>query len=45
MKPGRGFDVPRIVLDMTRLRQQLDWAPRVSLEEGIARTWEWVLSQ
>lgn len=45
MKPGRGFDVPRIVLDMTRLRQQLDWDPRVSLDEGIARTWEWVLSQ
>jgi GDP-D-mannose 3', 5'-epimerase len=28
--------------DNTRLRQVLEWEPRVSLEEGLARTYEWI---
>lgn len=28
--------------DNSRLRQVLDWQPRVSLEEGLARTYEWI---
>jgi nucleoside-diphosphate-sugar epimerase len=27
--------------DMTRTKQLLDWQPRVSLDEGLLRTWEW----
>lgn len=41
-KPGRNFDVPRVVLDTTRARSTFDWAPQVELGEGIARTWDWV---
>jgi UDP-glucose 4-epimerase len=39
---GRRFDVPELVLDTSRAARYLQWAPRVSLEEGIARTWDWV---
>jgi GDP-D-mannose 3',5'-epimerase len=28
--------------DNTRLRQVLEWEPRISLEEGLARTYEWI---
>jgi nucleoside-diphosphate-sugar epimerase len=31
--------------DNTRLRQVLDWAPEVSLEEGLARTYAWIEEQ
>ena len=29
-------------LDSTKLRSEFDWADRVSLEEGIAETIQWV---
>lgn len=31
--------------DNTRLRQVLGWEPRISLEEGLARTYEWICEQ
>lgn len=31
--------------DNTRLRDVLDWEPRVSLEEGLAQTYQWVRGQ
>lgn len=44
-KPGRGFDVPQIVLDISAIRDHLDWQPEISLEDGIARTWDWIQKQ
>jgi UDP-glucose 4-epimerase len=41
--PERGFDVHRIVLDPSRLREMTSFAP-TSLEEGIARTHRWLVS-
>ena len=41
-KPGRGFDVPRVVLDISRARADLGWSPRTGLNAGIAETWDWV---
>lgn len=41
--PARGFDVPRSVLSAELAREVLAWQPRTSLDEGIARTWQWVL--
>lgn len=39
--PPRGFDVKRVVLDISKARQALDWAPVVSLREGCGRYWKW----
>lgn len=41
-KPGRNFDVPRVVLDTTKAQRDFQWAPKVDLTKGIARTWDWV---
>ncbi|MDR3564474.1 MAG: NAD-dependent epimerase/dehydratase family protein [Negativicutes bacterium] len=35
---GRPFDVPISILDITRARQVLGWAPHLSFAEGIDRT-------
>ncbi len=35
---GRAFDVPASVLDISRARHALGWAPRMSFADGIART-------
>ncbi|MBI4282605.1 MAG: NAD-dependent epimerase/dehydratase family protein [Chloroflexi bacterium] len=37
-KPGEVF---KIYLDITKARQQLEWKPRFSLEEGLSDTLEW----
>jgi len=39
---ARRFDVPELVLDTTRAKRYLHWEPKVSLEEGVARTWQWI---
>lgn len=44
-KPGRGFDVPRVVLDVTKARTELGWQKQVALGAGIADTWTWVQEQ
>ncbi|WP_225433809.1 NAD-dependent epimerase/dehydratase family protein [Mycolicibacterium mucogenicum] len=38
---ARSFDVPRSVLDIG-LARSLGWEPRVSLREGLERTWKWI---
>ena len=38
--PGRAFDVPISVLDVTLAREALGWAPLLSFSEGVARTIE-----
>lgn len=41
-QPGRGIDVRNVVLDNSRLSARLGWKPAVTLQDGIARTWEWL---
>ncbi|MEW4461273.1 NAD-dependent epimerase/dehydratase family protein [Roseibium algicola] len=41
-KPGRNFDVPRVVLDIARAQATFGWQPAVPLRRGIGETWEWV---
>lgn len=41
-EPPAIFEIPRMMLDATRLRETLGWQPRVSLREGILRTAEWL---
>jgi UDP-glucose 4-epimerase len=44
-KPGRSFDVPRVVLNIARARETFGWSPQISLDAGIAETWDWVRAQ
>ena len=39
--PGRLFDVPINVLDISRAKTHLDWQPKIGLLEGISHTFEW----
>jgi UDP-glucose 4-epimerase len=39
---GRGYDVQELVLDISLARKELGWAPSVSLDEGVASTWQWL---
>lgn len=40
--PGRPFDVPVSVLCNNLARSELNWAPLISMRDGIARTAEWM---
>lgn len=35
-------EVDRLIADATRLRKETGWRPRVALEEGLARTADWI---
>jgi UDP-glucose 4-epimerase len=37
-EPGRGFDVPISILDVTLAREMLGWSPQLSFAEGVSRT-------
>lgn len=39
--PGRAFDVPASVLSYGRAREEMHWAPQISLQDGLARTAQW----
>jgi UDP-glucose 4-epimerase len=40
--PGRRFDVPVNVLDISRAKSHLRWGPKVRLEEGVLSAFEWM---
>lgn len=44
-RPGRGFDVPRIILDIARIRKAVGWNPTISLEQGMRDSWDWICQQ
>lgn len=41
-QPGRPYDVPISVLDNSLASKELDWSPKVSLEQGLKLTAEWM---
>ena len=41
-KPAREDDVMRRKPDITKAQQLLNWQPSVSLEDGLAKTIEWM---
>ena len=41
----RAVDVPISILDISRARSSLNWAPRVSIEDGLIRTIQWMKSR
>jgi UDP-glucose 4-epimerase len=44
-EPKRLGDARRSVLDVSLAARELGWNARVSLDEGLRRTWEWLVSQ
>jgi UDP-glucose 4-epimerase len=40
-EPARLGDVIRSVVDPSRAARELGWQPRVTLDDGLARTWAW----
>lgn len=44
-KDKRNYDVPRVVLDVTRAKEAFGWQKTVDLDQGIADTWDWVQAQ
>ena len=42
--PKEKFDVSTIYRDDTRAQTELSWFPKISLDEGISKTWEFVKS-
>jgi UDP-glucose 4-epimerase len=40
--PPRPSDAPANVLDISLIHSELGWAPSVSLDEGLQRTWSWI---
>ena len=44
-QPGRPFDVPVSVLSNSLARDELSWAPAVSLRDGLSRTTNWMKSR
>jgi NAD dependent epimerase/dehydratase len=41
MRPGRS-EVQRLISDNSRARNRLGWVPRVSLQQGLSETIEWI---
>ena len=39
---SRPYDIQNVVLDCSRAKERLGWEAKVSLEDGIARTYEWM---
>lgn len=42
-EPPRSYDVPEVVLDISSAMKALDWAPVISLQEGIQLTYQYLL--
>ena len=41
-KDARAYDVPEVVLDISKVQQRFTWQPKVDLEEGVRKHFEWV---
>jgi UDP-glucose 4-epimerase len=42
LAPARDGDLERSVLDIALAGRELGWRPKVSLDEGLKRTWDWI---
>ena len=44
-REARPFDVDRIILDRSKLRQLTGWEPQTRLGDGLQATWAWIKGQ
>ncbi len=42
---ARKVDVPKIALDCSNSKKYLNWKPKIPLELGLKKTWQWVQSK
>jgi UDP-glucose 4-epimerase len=41
---GRSFDVKKITLDIENAQNEFSWKPEISIEDGIAMYWNWLVN-
>jgi UDP-glucose 4-epimerase len=41
--PERKIDVKKIILDITRFNKECSYMPKININEGIKKTWEWIV--
>jgi len=39
---ARNFDIPKSILDISSAKAELNWSPTISLEKGLAETFNWM---
>ncbi|WP_102275135.1 NAD-dependent epimerase/dehydratase family protein [Cytobacillus massiliigabonensis] len=44
-KPARSGDIKNSRLDNLKIKQEVDWSPKYSLEEGLKRTFDWFAAE
>lgn len=44
-KESMPYDVPFVTLDISKITRDFGWVPEVSLESGIAQSWDWIKAQ
>lgn len=42
VQPSRKFDCEYNVLDIQKIKEELDWRPVVSIDDGLKTVWEWM---
>jgi len=41
-RENNGLYLPKIVLDISRIRKETGWYPKTDIKEGIKKTWVWI---
>lgn len=41
-RPGRSFDVPKVILDITKVKSETNWRPSITLDEGLYSLCHWM---
>ncbi len=39
---SKNFDVQKSILDTRKIKNAIKWTPKVSLEQGIKKHWDWI---
>ena len=42
LKPSRSFDCSYNVLDISKIKNELKWQPKVEIKDGLRSVWEWI---